>query len=306
MTRGRVVVTGGSGRLGRFVVDEFRRSYDVTVIDKTAPDRDVRYVAADVLDLTAIAAAVDGHDAVIHLAGIDSGVRVPEHDYFETNVQGTWNVLAAAEAAGIRRSVICGSIAAYGLEAVEPRRTPDYLPFDEQHPLRPDIAYDLSKQVCEAVAASFARRGRMSVACLRPAWIIFPDRVHEFDRRAREADGGGPLPDGHRPPPPHRAYVRPDDTARCFRLALERDIGPYDVFNVGASDTMSPAPTLEFMARTYGREIPARDRGLFDRTPRAAAFGNDRARHRLGWEPTGDWRTFVRDTPPATAQGATS
>ncbi len=304
MTRGRVVITGGSGRLGRFVVDEFRRFYDVTVIDKTAPERDVRYVAADVLDLAAIAAAVDGHDAVIHLAGIDSGVRVPEHDYVETNVQGTWNVLAAAEAAGIRKSVICGSIAAYGLEAVEPRRAPDYLPFDEQHPLRPDIAYDLSKQVCEAVAASFARRGRMSVACLRPAWIIFPDKVHEFDRRAREADGGAPLPAGHRPPPPHRAYVRPDDTARCFRLALERDTGSYDAFNVGASDTMSPAPTLDFMARTYGREIPPRDRAIYQRNPRAAAFGNDHARRRLGWEPTGDWSGFVRETPAAVAQGA--
>lgn len=303
MTARRVAITGGSGRFGRFVVDEFRTDYDITVIDKAAPDRDVRYVAADVLDLDAMSAAVEGHDAVIHLAGIDSGVKAPEHDYFETNVQGTWNVLAAAEAAGIRKSVICGSIAAFGLEAVEPRRAPDYLPFDEDHPLRPDVAYDLSKQVCETVAESFARRGHMAVICLRPAWIIFPDKVHEFDRRVREADGQAPPPPGHRPPPPHRAYVRPDDAARCFRLALERDIGAYAVFNVGASDTMSPAPTTDFMARTYGRAIPARDPALFQRTPRTAAFGNDRARQLLGWEPTGDWNAFVRETPRADEQG---
>lgn len=303
---GRVAITGGSGRFGRFVVDEISKIYDVTVIDKVEPRRDVRFMAADVLDQVAVAAAVAGHDAVIHLAGIDSGVKVPEHDYFETNVQGTWNVLAAAEAAGVRKSVVCGSIAAYGLEAVKPRRVPDYLPFDEDHPLRPDVAYDLSKQVCEAVSESFARRGSMAVVCLRPAWIIFPDKVHDFDARVREADGAAPLPADHRPPPPHRAYVRPDDAARCFRLALERDVGPYAVCNVGASDTMSPAPTLEFMARAFGWPIEPTAPETFRRNPRAAAFGNDRARRLLGWEPTGDWEQFVRETPHLNGKGETS
>ncbi|EDP62391.1 UDP-glucose 4-epimerase [alpha proteobacterium BAL199] len=296
MSGRRVAITGGSGRFGRFVVDEFQHDYDVTVIDKVRPDRDIRHVVADVLDLPAMSAAITGHDAVIHLAGIDSGVKVAEHDYFETNVQGTWNVLAAAESAGVRKVVVCASIAAYGLEAVEPRRTPDYLPFDEEHPLRPDVAYDLSKQVCETVSESFARRGRMSVVCLRPAWIIFPDKVADFDARAREADGGGALPAGHRPPPPHRAYVRPDDAARCFRMALERDVGAYDVFNVGASDTMSPAPTSVFMEKAFGRPIAPKDPTVFERNPRAAAFGNARARRVLGWEPTGDWAEFVRQT----------
>ncbi|MEQ8393587.1 NAD(P)-dependent oxidoreductase [Thalassobaculum sp.] len=296
MSGPKVAITGGSGRFGRFVVDEFQDAYDVTVIDKAPTDRPVRSVVADVLDLPAMSEAFQGHDAVVHLAGIDSGVKASEHDYFETNVQGTWNVLAAAEAAGVRKAVVCASIAAYGLEAVEPRRVPDYLPFDEEHPLRPDVAYDLSKQVCETVSKSFARRGRMSVVCLRPAWIIFPDRVADFDARAREADGGGPLPAGHRPPPPHRAYVRPDDAARCFRLALERGVGAYDVFNVGASDTMSRAPTLAFMEKVFGRPIPPKDPTVFVRDPRAAAFGNARARSVLGWEPTGNWDAFVRQT----------
>ena len=122
--------------------------------------------------------------------------------------------------------------------------------------------------------------------------------MHEFDRRTREADGGGPLPEGHRPPPPLRAYVRPDDAARCFRSALESDVGPYDVFNVGARDIMSPAPTREVYRKVFGAEIPARDAALFERKPRAAAFGYDRSRRVLGWEPTGDWAQFVAETPP--------
>lgn len=298
-----VLITGGSGRFGRFVVDELLKAGPVTVLDRMPPHRDVPFVRADVLDIEAVRGAAAGHRAVVHLAGIDSGVPAPEHDYFETNVQGTWNVLAAAEEAGIRRAAVCGSIAAYGLEAFEPRRAPDYLPLDEDHPARPDVAYDLSKRVCETVAESFARRGRMSVLCLRPAWIIFPDRVAEFDRRVREADGDAPLPPDHRPPPPLRAYVRPDDAARCFRLAVERDAGSFAVLNVGADDAMSLQPTLEVMERAFGRPVAAADPDWYAANPRAASFDARRAQALLGWTPTGDWARFVAEAAELTQGG---
>jgi nucleoside-diphosphate-sugar epimerase len=299
MSPTRVLVTGGSGRLGRFVVAEARRHSEVTVLDLVAPSVDVAYVIADIRNLDALCEVVNGHDAIIHLAGLDSGVPASEHDYFHVNVQGTWNILAAAETAGISRTVVCSSIAAYGLESTPLQRRPDRLPFDEAHPLRPCSAYELSKQVVEVVAAAFARRTGMIIPCLRPAWVIFSDRVDDFDRRAREADGGTPPAAGHRPPPPHRAYVRPDDTARAFQLALTVDLKPFEAFNIGASDTMSPAPTLEVMARIYGCDVPVPNRSVFQAAPRTAIFGNARARQRLGWEPTSDWESFVANPPTA-------
>ncbi|MDH3667813.1 MAG: NAD(P)-dependent oxidoreductase [Paracoccaceae bacterium] len=299
MTPSRVLVTGGSGRLGRFVVAEMLQHAEVTVLDIVPPADGAAHVPADIRDFDALCDAARGHDAVIHLAGLDSGVPASEHDYFHVNVQGTWNILAAAEAAGIGRVAVCSSIAAYGLEDLPWERQPDRLPFDESHPLRPCVAYELSKQVVEDVASSFARRARMTVPCLRPAWIIFPDRVADFDRRAREADGALPRPADHLPPPPHRAYVRPDDTARAFWLALTADLEPCEAFNIGASDTMSPAPSLEVMARVYGREIPVADESAFAANRRAAVFGNLRARTRLGWQPTGDWQGFAADPPHA-------
>jgi nucleoside-diphosphate-sugar epimerase len=270
-------------------------AYEVTVLDKVPPRQAVGHVGADVLDLEAVRQASTGQEAVIHLAGLDSGVAAPEHDYFETNVMGSWNVLAAAEEAGVRRVVVCSSIAAFGLEALHPNSTLDYLPFDEAHPLRPAVAYDLSKRVCEPVARSFALRGRLSVLCLRPAWIIFPNRVHEVDRHVRALDGD---PDPARTPlPPHRAYVRPDDAARAFRLALESDDGGFDIVNIGAADTMSPLPTLAVIAREFRFQPPVRDPELFRAYPRAAAFSSAYARRRLGFAPTGDWDRFVRETP---------
>ncbi len=97
MSFDRVLITGGSGLLGRFVVDEMIHRSDVTVLDIKAPTREVDYLEADILDLEAFTAAVTGQDAVIHLAGIDDGNDFPDEDYFRTNVKGTWNLLHAAE-----------------------------------------------------------------------------------------------------------------------------------------------------------------------------------------------------------------
>ena len=70
-----VLVTGGTGRLGRFVVAELKRHYRVVALDRdpaTAPD-----LAVDVLDLPSLVAAMRGHHAVVHLAAIDAAVPAP-------------------------------------------------------------------------------------------------------------------------------------------------------------------------------------------------------------------------------------
>ncbi len=290
-----VLVTGGSGRLGRHVVAELRDRCDVTVLDRESPADSGPHVTADVLDEAAVANAMQGIHAVVHLAAIDSGTPATEHDYFHVAAQGTWNVLAAAETAGARRAVVCSSCAAYGLEFFDPRARVEYLPLDEAHPLRPLDAYALGKQVVETVARSFARRGRLDVICLRPAWIMFPDKVLDFEHRARVLDGSRGCAEEVKPLPMLRPWVRPDDTARCFRLALESEHVGFDVFNVGARDSFSPAPTLEVVSSALGATPALRDAALYGRFPRAAAFGAERAERVLGWRPTGDWPAYVAE-----------
>jgi nucleoside-diphosphate-sugar epimerase len=102
-----VLVTGGTGRLGRFVVDELKRHYRVAALDRdaaTAPD-----LAVDVRDLPRLVDAMRGQHAVVHLAAIDSSVPAPAAAVFDTNVRGTWNVLEAAHATGVQHVVICSS-----------------------------------------------------------------------------------------------------------------------------------------------------------------------------------------------------
>lgn len=305
---GKVLVTGGSGLLGSHVVEELAGACEVRVLDLRPPrDPALEFKAADVLDLDAVCAAMQGCQAVVHLAGLDFAVPAAPRAFFETNVQGTWNVLHAAERAAVRKVVYCSSEAALGLESVEEDLPPVYLPFDGQHPLRPTHTYGLTKQIGESVARSFVRRGRMSVLCLRPTAILFDDQI-EWAVACGLAGDAGPTPRsearnpagaGDEDPPLFPCYVRPEDTARCFRLALESTgCDAFEVFHVSAADTFSTRPTMRLLADLYGRAPEIRRPSLFGQNPFASVFDLSRARDKLGWEPRGDWVSFLREKAP--------
>jgi nucleoside-diphosphate-sugar epimerase len=308
----QVLVTGGAGRLGRYVVHELTGRCHVSVLDgqeqAAAPvDLPVPFppvdFPVDVLDLDALRSAMRGQHAVLHLAAIDSSVTAPPEAVFDANVRGTWNVLHAAAVAGVRRVVICSSSSATGLDYTNPRLPPVYLPIDEDHPLRPSQAYGLSKQIDELIAQSFGSRGGMEVICLRPAWVLFPEAVRRVLGHQRDA-APPPLPSApgrHREPLPLlRSYVDPADAARAFRLALELPTTPYRVFIITAADTFEPEATLSHLEKTYGKPLPRVVKpGIYAGNPHASAFDISRAREILGWSPSSTWAEFSArfDTP---------
>ena len=289
----KTLVTGGSGLLGRFVVGEMIGHSDVTVLDIKPPNREVAFRHADILDLDAVTAAVAGQDAVIHLAGIDDGNDFPDQDYFRTNVQGTWNLLHAAEAAGVRKIVVASSTAVYG---VGRHRIPDYLPMDEDHPQRPTATYNLTKQIIEVQCRSFVAR-----VCLRPTLIVRPEREAAILAQLRLEDPDSDPPPGYSPGgetpygalSPLRGYVRSEDAARCFRLALAFEDAAFDVFNVAAADSIGRGKTLARLQRAYGRIPEVRIPAHFQSDPYASVLDSSRARERLGWEPRGDWDSIA-------------
>ena len=300
----KVMVTGGSGLLGRFVVDELVDRCTVSVLDIKAPHQDVAYFNTDILDLDGVSKALADQDAVIHLAGIDDGNPFSDKEYFETNVQGAWNVLHASERAGIGKVIVASSSATYGIGR---DRMPDYLPVDEDHPQRPTATYSLTKQVIETVCASFVERGKMAIVCLRPTLIVRPEReaaiLTQLDLEDPDADAppGGVEKNGVTPYGALsllRSYVRSEDTARCFRMALDYDDSRFDVFNVSAVDTIGREPTLARLEKAYGGLPEVRDKLRFEADSCASVLDIGKARDRLGWEPEGDWSSIVRRHRP--------
>ena len=290
----RIMVTGGSGRLGSFVVDELLPDYQVTVLDLSPPKQGVAFIEADIEVRASLAEAFTGIDAVIQLAALDMGVDAEEDRFFRVNVQGLWNVLEFAESAGVRRTVVCSSVSALNISR---RHPPRYLPVDVDHPARPVHAYGISKLAGEVVAEAFSRRSAMEVFCLRPAFIVRDPAVHGLATLIAEADGTRPPTPAADPAwepqrkerPGSRSFVSPGDTARCFRAALEAEVPEFDIFHVVAADTYSALDTIEVVRREFGNDPEIRAPGLYATDPRASIYDIAHTRDVLGWQPRERW-----------------
>jgi len=283
----KVACTGGSGRLGRYVVGELDGACALTVVDLAPPPGPVAYTKLDVTDYAGLRRAFAGHDAVIHLAAIPNPRTASAHETFRTNVQGTFAALQAAEDAGVRRAVVASSDSVVGFHYNPPDWRPLYLPIDEAHPLRPTEFYSLSKRVTEAIAESFAQRGRMEVVVIRPTHIVFPPEHPELPAR------GGDLQNYH-----VWTYVSPQDVARAFRLALALPEVRFDTFFISAADGLNTRPTLELLRERYGRLPEIKRPEVYERLPTASILDITRARRVLGFDPRSDWRGMA---PAATA-----
>ena len=275
--RGRVLVTGASGRVGRHVVDALLGDWEVTVLDLAPPVQDVAFIEGNVLDLDTVRASTAGQDAVIHLAAIDIGVPAEPEAYFGTNVMGTWNAVQAAREEGVRKVVLASSISAVGIGEMRPDFPPEYLPVDEAHAMKPAHAYGVSKLVVEDIARAFALEGDMSITCLRPVAVIVESNLRRAVERAEDPDH-----------PWLAAWVTGEDTGRAFAAALDHD-APFDAMFIAADDSASAVPTLERLAGVYGGAPPVRDLEWFERDPCASPVDATRAKRRLRWRPTSTW-----------------
>ena len=275
----RIVVTGGSGRLGRYVLDCLTGRAAVSVVDLRPPDRDVPFRHADIEDHAAMVQAFAGAEAVIHLAAIPNPRTAPAAVTFRVNVQGTWSVLQAAEDAGVRRVVVASSDAILGLSYNPPDWRPQYLPIDEDHPIRPTEFYSLSKEATESICRSYAHRGKVEVLAIRPTHIVFPPEYPELRTR------GSDVQNYH-----FWTYVSPEDVADGFVRAVDAPYRGFDAFFISAANGLNERPTLDLVRERWGSVPELRRPEIFARDPFASLLDITRARETLGFAPASDWR----------------
>ncbi|HET8564301.1 MAG TPA: NAD(P)-dependent oxidoreductase [Candidatus Binatia bacterium] len=275
----KVLVTGGLGKVGQWVVRELLdgAAHELTVFDcAPGPERGpVKYLVGDVQDLGQVMEAMVGADAVIHLAAIHNPNIAATSITYQTNVVGTFNVHHAAFRLGVKRVVSASSNAAVGWSYSE-RFVPDYLPIDEDHPLRPEDVYGLSKEIGETIAHSYARKGLETVV-LRPSGVITPDELEQIKK------DGGRWPTGFHA----YSYIDARDLAVAFRRAVERSIPSGTVLFVVADDSTVVEPLCELYPRVKP-DIGDKARSL---TGSKGSYSNVRAKRLLGWAPVHSWRS---------------
>jgi nucleoside-diphosphate-sugar epimerase len=166
----KVLVTGGTGNVGRAAVERLvRHGHTVRVIGRRANTviEGAEYRQCDVTDLDELIRVMDGIEAVVHLAAIPHPSKGSGPEIFHINCDGTYHVYEAAAIHGTRRVVTASSINAFGYNFGIKNFDLLYFPVDEEHPACTTDPYSFSKQVTEAIADYYWRREGISGVCLR-------------------------------------------------------------------------------------------------------------------------------------------
>jgi nucleoside-diphosphate-sugar epimerase len=283
----KILVTGGAGGIGRYVVAELAQtghtivSFDRVVPAETKPG--VHYRIGDHENLGDMVELSAGMDAIVHLSAIPAPRTYPNLTVFRTNVIGQFNAHEAAAICGVPLVVSTSSQSAYGFAYQHRPFLPRYLPLDEEHPDLSQDAYGLSKMVGEEIAHGYHRRNDMRVCSFRPPWVTHPMHYTPELRAHMEqrTEWDGEL----------FSYVDVRDLAVAYRLVVEAPAEQIqdEVFNIAADDAMALEPLATLLPRLDPALAPLAPSIQGNRSLVSA----ERIKQRVGWAPRYSWRDFM-------------
>jgi nucleoside-diphosphate-sugar epimerase len=283
----KVLVTGGSGKLGRAVLkDLVAHGYDVLNLDQQSlAEPTCPSVKVDLTNFGEVASAILGgvderggpFDAVVHLAAIPAPGLAANARTFSNNVPSTYNVLEACRLAKIRNVVIASSETVLGLPFDNP---PPYAPVDEEYFPRPESAYSLGKLVDETIAAQFCRWDpELRICALRFSNVMYPEDYAKFpkfdnDPRARKWNLWG--------------YIDARDGAQAVRRAIQADFTGFEAFIIANADTVMSRSNMSLLAEVFP-DVPTKG----NISTNSTLLAIDKAKRMLGYSPQYSWRNEV-------------
>jgi len=292
----QVIVTGGSGDIGRYVVRDLAANGITPVILDVRPPpalhADVEFVQCDLMDQKAVLTAIRGCDAVVHLAAIPHPFNDPAERVMAVNMVTTYNVLEAIRLNGIPRIIYgCSeSASGFGVHRVELR--PQYLPIDEEHPCWPHEVYSFTKHFGEEMVRQYSHAFGIAGISLRYCWVWLDRDAAAIKEILRWREEGR-----HDPKAWFGSYIAPHDVAQGCRRACRFAFAagpavPFEAFYLTAPTTFSAEPTLDSLHRHFDPLPEVRDPGYFAVEPFASPYDTRKAQRLLGFASTMDWRGF--------------
>lgn len=270
----KLLITGGSGLVGRYIVDELATEHSVKVLDLQPLHRsDIVFHQVDILDPASVERTVQGFDAVVHLAGIPHPLNEPAEKVFHVNALGTLHLLEAAAKNGIPKFIYISSESTLGFAFSSTRMWPEYIPIDERHPLRPQDPYGLSKAAGELLCAGYSRKTGMQTICLRPPWIWVPEEKALY--RQLIAD----YPQWYKN---LWAFIHVRDVAQAIALTLVADNLPtHDVYFICADENWTGEESRALLGRFYPETKTIAEEFLGDQS----LLSNAKAKQMFGFAP---------------------
>jgi nucleoside-diphosphate-sugar epimerase len=263
----RVCVTGGAGFIGSNVAAELlRQGAEVCILDDLSTGDGVRidrlfalaqdrldFIHGSILDPAALNDAIEGADAVLHLAAVASVQASMDNPRrtFDVNAAGTMRVAEACRQAGVKRLVYAASASAYG-DSPTPHR-------ESAHP-RPLSPYAASKVAGELVVSAWASSMGVDGVALRlfnvfgagqPADSAYAAVVPAFISHIRQGKAPVIYGDGAQT----RDFICIGEVVRAFLMAaVSAEPLKGEVVNIGSGDLVTVLELAETLLRIAGRD----------------------------------------------------
>jgi UDP-glucose 4-epimerase len=272
-----ILVTGGCGLIGSSTIDRILADYSparIVILDNLTrgslsnvssalADKRVKLVRGDIRDVDAVRDAVQGMDAVIHMAALRITACAAEpREAFETMCAGTFNVVDEARRAGVGKIVAASSASIYGLAEHFPTR-------EDHHPYNDDTWYGASKIMLEGLLRSYKAMYDVPYVALRyfnvygPRMDIHGKYTEVLIRWMERIDAGQPpIIFGNGLQTMDFVYI--DDVARATVLALASEVSG-EVFNVACGRETSLRDLAGTLLKIMGSDLDvefAQERGV--------------------------------------------
>lgn len=295
----RILVTGADGFIGSHLTEELvRAGFNVRAfilynsfnswgwLDRCGGDVKGRFevFSGDIRDPHGVRAAMDGCDAVLHLAAL---IAIPysyhsPSTYVDTNVKGTLNILQAARELGVPKVVHTSTSEVYG--------TARFVPITEDHPLQGQSPYSATKIAADQLAYSFYASFNTPVVIARPfntygprqsARAVIPTIITQIAQGQRKIKLGAVSPT--------RDFNYVLDTVSGFISLVKSDAGIGEVINFGSNFEISIRDTAHLIAEVMNADIEIETDELRLRPENSEVqrlwASNSKAFDLLGWRP---------------------
>jgi len=293
----KVVVTGGAGYIGNFIVEELlQRGHQVRVLDSflfgdealkpLREDDHLEVMTGDIRHLEDLSYALEGMDAVVHMAGIvgDPACSVNEQATQSVNIEATKSLVEVCKYHDIERLVFASTCSVYGASSLEELNEGSYL---NPQSLYAESKIDSEEIILRETNDRFADAEDLTATVLRLGTIFGWSRRMRFDLAVNILTAKAVLEDdipvygGEQ----FRPFVHVNDAALAFADVVEApadEVGG-EIFNVGDNDLNYPVKKLGYTVEEHVPDAEVRfvDHKEDERTYRV---NFDKINHILGWE----------------------
>jgi nucleoside-diphosphate-sugar epimerase len=248
----RVLVTGGTGFIGSHLVRRLlARRHDVVSLDKNPGlfdaelgSKGANLMTGSVTNPADVNRAIQGCEVVYHLASPFGDILQPDAAYWETEVNGTRNVLEAAQRHRIRRVIHCSTQGVHGII--------DRPPGDENSPVAPRDYYCYSKAEGERICQDFVAQG-MDLVIVRPTSVYGPGDTRGWLKLYRMVASGWFLMVGDGRTLNHPVYV--ENLVDVFELIADNPVAKGRVYLAGDDEPVSLSELVRAVGAAVGSNV---------------------------------------------------